>query len=149
MTGTDTAPDPSHPLARYPSTHSLTGEVLDAPPGRMALAGELERLLPPGWVAVAVGRNGRAFCTRREPDGERAVRYVRVPGPDGTTPDRVLLDATAFDPSELITLDLRNLSEVEGGHAARAVSRNTALTADQLCFLAPPTRLDLEAVNTR
>ncbi|MGH3972121.1 MAG: prolyl oligopeptidase family serine peptidase [Pseudonocardiaceae bacterium] len=84
----------------------LARAVLDALPERTAVARKLERLLSTGWVSVPVWRNGRAFFTRREPDGEHAVLCIREPGPDGATTERVLLDVIALDPSGLTTLDL-------------------------------------------
>ncbi len=100
---------------------SLTRNVLGGLPGRMALAGELQRLLATGWVAMAAWRNGRAFFTRREPDGEHAVLYVREPGTDGATTDRVLLDVMTLDPSGLTTLDLWSPS-LEGDRLAYQIS---------------------------
>jgi prolyl oligopeptidase len=115
--------DPDDPRTMMWSTEQdkLAREVLDALPGRSALASELERLLSTGWVAVAVWRNGRAFFTRREPDGEHAVLYVREPGPDGGATERVLLDVIALDPSGLTTLDSWSPSR-EGDRLAYQIS---------------------------
>ncbi len=100
--------DPADPRTVTWATEQdrLARAVLDALPGRTMVARKLERLLSTGSVSVPVWRNGRAFFTRREPDGEHAVLCIREPGPDGTATDRVLLDVIALDPSGLTTLDL-------------------------------------------
>ncbi|HEX2290660.1 MAG TPA: hypothetical protein VHH53_10830 [Pseudonocardiaceae bacterium] len=99
----------------------LARETLDALPGRTALAGELGRLLSTGWVSVPIWRNGRAFFTRREPDGEHAVLYVREAGPGGGPADRALVDVIALDPSGLTTLDSWSPSQ-EGDRLAYQIS---------------------------
>ncbi len=99
----------------------LARETLDALPGRKRLAGELERLLSTGWVSVPIWRNGRAFFTRREPDGEHAVLYVRETAPDGRMADRALVDVIALDPSGLTTLDSWSPSQ-EGDRLAYQIS---------------------------
>ncbi|MGH3933657.1 MAG: prolyl oligopeptidase family serine peptidase [Pseudonocardiaceae bacterium] len=100
--------DPADPrtLTWAAEQDRLAHAVLGALPGRTTVSRELERLLSTGSVSVPVWRNGRAFFTRREPDGEHAVLCVREPGPDGAPTDRVLLDVIALDPSGLTTLDL-------------------------------------------
>ncbi|HEU0086095.1 MAG TPA: prolyl oligopeptidase family serine peptidase [Pseudonocardiaceae bacterium] len=99
--------DPADPrtVVWSAAQHKLAREVLDGLPGRAALAAELRRLLATGSVSVPVWRRGRAFFTRREPEGEHSVLYVRETGPDGSATERVLLDVMALDPSGLTTLD--------------------------------------------
>ncbi|HEU0127655.1 MAG TPA: S9 family peptidase, partial [Pseudonocardiaceae bacterium] len=115
--------DPTDPRTVTWATEQdrLARETLDALPGRTALAGELARLLSTGWVSVPVWRNGRAFFTRREPDGEHAVLYVREAGPDGGLVDRALVDVIALDASGLTTLDSWSPNQ-EGDRLAYQIS---------------------------
>ncbi|MGH3911224.1 MAG: prolyl oligopeptidase family serine peptidase [Pseudonocardiaceae bacterium] len=99
----------------------LAREALDALPGRAELATDLERLLATGSVSVPVWRAGRAFFTRREPEGEHTVLYVRDSGADGAGNERALLDVMAIDPSGLTTLDSWNPS-LEGDRLAYQIS---------------------------
>ncbi|MGH4024313.1 MAG: prolyl oligopeptidase family serine peptidase, partial [Pseudonocardiaceae bacterium] len=99
----------------------LARETLDTLPGRAELTAALERLLATGSVSAPVWRNGRAFFTRREPDGEHAVLWVRETGADGTTTERVLLDVMALDPSGLTTVDSWTPSR-EGDRLAYQIS---------------------------
>ena len=99
----------------------LARETLDALPGRTELTASLERLLATGSVSAPVWRNGRAFVTRREPDGEHAVLWVRESGTDGATTERVLLDVMALDPSGLTTVDSWTPSR-EGDRLAYQIS---------------------------
>ena len=115
--------DPADPRTIRWATEQdrLARATLDALPGRATLAGELERLLSTGWVSAPAWRNGRAFFTRREPDGEHAVLYVRETGPDGGIAERALVDVIALDPSGLTTLDSWSPSQ-EGERLAYQIS---------------------------
>ncbi|GAA3225167.1 prolyl oligopeptidase family serine peptidase [Pseudonocardia petroleophila] len=96
---------------------ALTGEHLDALPGRGPLAARLHDLLSAGSVSVPLWRAGRAFSVRREPGQEHAVVLVREP--DGS--ERVLLDPMAIDPTGLTTLD-GWVPDLEGGRLAYQLS---------------------------
>lgn len=74
---------------------------LDTLPGQEACGRRMRSLLRAGSVSAPTWRSGRAFFTRREPDQEFPVLYVREV--DGT--QRPLLDVTDIDPSGLTTLD--------------------------------------------
>jgi prolyl oligopeptidase len=115
--------DPADPRTIRWATEQdrLARATLDSLPGRAALAGELERLLSTGWVSAPAWRNGRTFFTRREPDGEHAVLYVRETGPDGGMAERALVDVIALDPSGLTTLDSWSPSQ-EGVRIAYQIS---------------------------
>jgi len=80
---------------------TLARDRLDAMPERAAMAEALEPLLRAGGVGVPTWRAGRAFFTKRRPDEEHYVLYVREP--DGT--ERALVDVNAEDPSGLTVLD--------------------------------------------
>ncbi|HEY2724717.1 MAG TPA: prolyl oligopeptidase family serine peptidase, partial [Pseudonocardiaceae bacterium] len=116
--------DPADPrtIAWGDEQDRLARAGLDVLPGRDALTGELERLLATGSVGAPAWRNGRAFFTRRDPDGEHVVLHVREAAPDGTETDRVLLDVMALDPSGLTTLDSWSPSR-EGHRLAYQISR--------------------------
>ena len=63
---------------------TLTRDVPDAPPGRAGLAATPHDPFSAGSVSVPLRRAGRAFFTRREPDGtERALLDPIVPDPTG------------------------------------------------------------------
>ncbi|GAA4017048.1 prolyl oligopeptidase family serine peptidase [Allokutzneria multivorans] len=79
----------------------LAKAQLTALPGRDRIASRLDGLMRTGSVAAPRWRGGRAFFTRRLPDQEHPVLYVREA--DGT--ERVLVDVTAMDPTGLTTLD--------------------------------------------
>ncbi len=68
--------------------------------GRGAFLARL-RASTPGFVGPPVVRGDRVFLTRREPDQEHPVLYVREAG--GT--ERALLDPMVIDPSGITTLD--------------------------------------------
>ncbi|MDR7301038.1 prolyl oligopeptidase family serine peptidase [Haloactinomyces albus] len=90
---------------------------LDALPGRETAADSMRSLLQAGSVSAPVWRAGRAFFTRRAPEQEFPVLYVR--DSDGT--ERTLLDVTDLDPSGLTTLD-RWSASLEGDRLAYQVS---------------------------
>ncbi|RKT82908.1 prolyl oligopeptidase [Saccharopolyspora antimicrobica] len=90
---------------------------LDALPGREAVAERMRSLLAAGSVSAPAWRAGRAFFTRREPDQEFPVLYVR----DRDGSERVLLDVAALDPSGLTTLDSWSPS-LEGDRLAYQIS---------------------------
>ncbi|WP_188990934.1 prolyl oligopeptidase family serine peptidase [Saccharopolyspora thermophila] len=111
--------DPADPRTRAWSAaqDELARSWLDTLPGREAIAERMRSLLSAGSVSAPVWRNGRAFFTRRQPDQEFPVLYVREP--DGT--ERVLLDVTELDPSGLTTLD-RWSPSLEGERLAYQIS---------------------------
>ncbi|MBP2474231.1 prolyl oligopeptidase [Crossiella equi] len=80
---------------------ALARPLLDALPGREAIADRVSTLLQSGSVSAPFWRNGRAFFTRRLPGQEHAVLHVREA--DGS--ERALLDVASMDPSGLTTLD--------------------------------------------
>ncbi len=74
---------------------------LDALPGRDTLAGRMTSLLRAGSVGAPAWRSGRVFFTRRGPEQEFPVLFVR--DPDGS--EKPLIDVSHLDPSGLTTLD--------------------------------------------
>ncbi|MBR8744867.1 prolyl oligopeptidase family protein [Nocardiopsis sp. MG754419] len=68
---------------------------------REVFAERLRSLMGAGGVQIPLWRGERRFVTRRGPDQEHAVLYVR----DGEGPERVLIDPGALDASGLTTLD--------------------------------------------
>ncbi|GAA3887320.1 prolyl oligopeptidase family serine peptidase [Saccharothrix violaceirubra] len=80
---------------------ALARTWLDVLPGRDALERRLAELTGTGSVGTPVWRADRAFYTRRGPDEDFPVLYVREA--DGT--ERVLLDPTALDETGKTTLD--------------------------------------------
>ncbi|MEU5690408.1 prolyl oligopeptidase family serine peptidase [Actinosynnema sp. NPDC020468] len=95
--------DPEDPSTRAWSRaqDDLARSWLDALPGRSALGERLTELTGTGSVSAPTWRAGRSFHTRRDPDRDFPVLYVREP--DGV--ERVLLDVAALDPSGRTTLD--------------------------------------------
>jgi prolyl oligopeptidase len=81
--------------------------VLDAVPGRAAIAARLEELFSIGSVAPPVVRGNRYVYERRDGRQEQPVLYVRD-GRDG--PDRVLLDPAALADDAAAALDWHYLS---------------------------------------
>jgi prolyl oligopeptidase len=81
--------------------------VLDAVPGRAAIAGRLEELFSIGSVAPPVVRRDRYVYERRDGRQEQPVLYVRE-GRDG--PDRVLVDPAALAEDAAAALDWHYLS---------------------------------------
>jgi prolyl oligopeptidase len=69
----------------------------------------LSALADAGSVSVPVWRGRRCFFTRRGPNQEHevllAVDTADPDGPDGTGPERMLIDPAAIDPSGSTTLD--------------------------------------------
>ncbi|MFD7653296.1 prolyl oligopeptidase family protein [Actinosynnema sp. NPDC059797] len=110
--------DPADPrtAAWSAAQDELTRSWLDAMPGRDALGARVSELMRTGSVGVPVWRAGRAFYTRRDPDQDLPVLYVRVDGVE-----RVLLDPTALDPTGRTTLDRWSPSR-EGTRLAYQVS---------------------------
>lgn len=107
-----------------PATVSWTQEQddlarawLDALPGRPEAADRMRSLLRAGSVSAPVWRAGRAFFTRREPDQEFPVLWLR--DVDGS--ETPLLDVTQLDPSGLTTLD-RWSPSLEGDLLAYQIS---------------------------
>lgn len=90
---------------------------LDALPGRPEAADRMRSLLRAGSVSAPVWRAGRAFFTRREPDQEFPVLWLR--DVDGS--ETPLLDVTQLDPSGLTTLD-RWSPSLEGDRLAYQIS---------------------------
>lgn len=90
---------------------------LDALPGRQEAADRMRSLLRAGSVSAPVWRAGRAFFTRREPDQEFPVLWLR--DVDGS--ETPLLDVTQLDPSGLTTLD-RWSPSLEGDLLAYQIS---------------------------
>ncbi|WP_199442398.1 prolyl oligopeptidase family serine peptidase [Umezawaea beigongshangensis] len=80
---------------------ALTRSWLDALPGREALGERVRGLTRTGSVSTPRWRAGRAFFTRRGPDQDFPVVWLREA--DGS--ERVLLDVTVLDPSGRTTLD--------------------------------------------
>ncbi|MGW1677978.1 prolyl oligopeptidase family serine peptidase [Saccharopolyspora sp. NPDC002376] len=111
--------DPTDPRTEAWSAtqDQLARTWLDALPGREAVAERMRSLLASGSVSAPAWRAGRAFFTRREPDQEFPVLYVR----DRDGSERVLLDVTALDPSGLTTLDSWSPS-LEGDRLAYQIS---------------------------
>ncbi|MEV0086730.1 prolyl oligopeptidase family serine peptidase [Saccharopolyspora sp. NPDC050642] len=111
--------DPAEPRTEAWSAaqDALARTWLDALPGREAIAERMRSLLSSGSVSAPAWRAGRAFFTRREPEQEFPVLYVREA--DGT--ERVLLDVTELDPSGLTTLDSWTPS-LEGDRLAYQIS---------------------------
>jgi prolyl oligopeptidase len=111
--------DPAEPRTEaWSATQDELARIwLDALPGREAVAERMRSLLSAGSVSAPAWRAGRAFFTRREPDQEFPVLYVREP--DGA--ERVLLDVTELDPSGLTTLDSWTPS-LEGDRLAYQIS---------------------------
>ncbi|GLZ34954.1 prolyl endopeptidase [Lentzea sp. NBRC 105346] len=95
----------------------LTRSWLDAMPGRKRLGTRLRELMRTGSVSTPTWRAGRAFFTRRGPEQDHPVVYLREP--DGT--ERVLLDVSELDPSGKTTLDGWSPS-LEGTRLAYQVS---------------------------
>lgn len=79
-----------------------TRQVLDALPGREAVADELEALLSLDSYGVPREAREWLFYSLRRGDQAQAVLYVQR-GEDGAP--RVLLDVNALDPDGLLTLD--------------------------------------------
>ncbi|MDA3626781.1 prolyl oligopeptidase family serine peptidase [Saccharopolyspora oryzae] len=111
--------DPADPRTEAWSAtqDQLARTWLDALPGREAVAERMRSLLASGSVSAPAWRAGRAFFTRREPDQEFPVLYVR----DRDGSERVLLDVSALDPSGLTTLDSWSPS-LEGDRLAYQIS---------------------------
>ncbi len=93
--------------------------------GRAAWRATQARLLP-GTVSAPGVRGDRYFFTRREPDQQHAVLFVR----DGEA-ERPLVDVNALDPSGLTTLDIVKASP-DGSRLIYGVSsggdEDTAIT---------------------
>jgi prolyl oligopeptidase len=94
----------------------LARSWLDAMPGRAPLGARLGELMRTGAVGTPVWRAGRSFYTRRGPDQDHPVLYVRVDGVE-----RVVLDVSAVDPSGRTTLD-RWSPSLEGTRLAYQLS---------------------------
>ncbi len=94
----------------------LARSWLDAMPGRDALGARLTELTRTGSVGAPVWRAGRSFYTRRGPDQDHPVLYVRVDGVE-----RVLLDVSVVDPTGRTTLD-RWSPSLEGTRLAYQLS---------------------------
>lgn len=95
----------------------LTRSWLDAMPGREHLGTRLRELMRTGSVSTPTWRAGRAFFTRRGPEQDHPVVYLREQ--HGT--ERVLLDVSELDPSGRTTLDGWSPS-LEGTRLAYQVS---------------------------
>lgn len=95
--------DPTDPRTEAWSAaqDELARRWLDALPGRKAAERQVRTLLSAGSTSVPVWRAGRAFFTRRSPEQEFPVLYLRES--DGS--ERVLLDVSQLDPSGHTTLD--------------------------------------------
>ncbi|GAA4613513.1 prolyl oligopeptidase family serine peptidase [Saccharopolyspora hordei] len=111
--------DPADPrtVAWSATQDQLARTWLDALPGRETVAERMRELMSAGSVSAPTWRAGRAFFTRREPDQEFPVLWVRER--DGS--ERVLLDVSALDPSGLTTLDSWSPS-LEGDRLAYQIS---------------------------
>ena len=82
--------------------NAYTRAVLDALPGRAALAARLEQLMTVGWVTAPTMVADRYFFRRQQGTQNHGVLYVRD-GRDGEP--RVLLDPNTLHDAGLISLD--------------------------------------------
>lgn len=79
----------------------LWKDVVSRLPGRGALTDRVSTLMHVGTVSAPLWQGERAFFTRREPEDEHGVLYVREV--DGQ--ERALVDPKTLDPSGKTTLD--------------------------------------------
>ena len=79
----------------------LFGSYREELPGRDRLAARVRELLGTGYVGTPAWRGDRLFYTRRDPGAEHGVLCTRV----GDSPEQMLIDPMAIDPSGLTTLD--------------------------------------------
>src|SRR5581483_3319864 len=84
-----------------------TSTILAGIPGRDALRAELERFMRSDSTLDVTERGGNYFFTRRRPDQDQAVLYVRK-GRNG--PDRVIVDPLQLAPDHSLSVALVSVS---------------------------------------
>lgn len=87
--------------------NAYTDSILAAAPGREALRRKVEALLKIETMSSPVVRNGRYFFTRRQPDQDQPVLYMRQ-GLNGK--DELLVDPLALSPQHTISVNLMSVS---------------------------------------
>ncbi len=90
------------------SQNAYTQSLLKTMPDSKALRREIELLTRTEDIGIPMHRNGRYFFTRRLPEQDLDVIYVRY-GPDGE--DRVLVDPHALSADHHISVDLVGASD--------------------------------------
>jgi len=88
--------------------NAYTDSILAAVPGREALRKKVEALLKIETMSSPVERNGRYFFTRRQPDQDQPVLYMRQ-GLDGK--DQLLVDPLVLSPRHTISVSLISVSQ--------------------------------------
>ena len=87
--------------------NEYTRSILETLPDGKALRQEIEGLMRTEDIGIPIHRNGRYFFTRRLPEQDLDVIYVRY-GPDGE--DRVLVDPLLFGKDSNVSVDLVSAS---------------------------------------
>jgi prolyl oligopeptidase len=118
--------------------NAYTRSVLDALPGRAALRARFEALHKVDLTSVPVERGGRYFFSRRGPDQEQRVLYVRR-GRAGE--DEVLLDPHPLSPDRTTSVVL--LDVIRDGSLAAIGTRLGGADELEVSFLDVDTRQPL------
>jgi prolyl oligopeptidase len=88
--------------------NEYTETLLEGMPDSKEVRQELERLMRTEDIGIPRHRNGRYFFTRRLPQQDLDVIYMRY-GPDGE--DRSLVDPHGLSPDHSVSADLVNISD--------------------------------------